>query len=100
MRKKFGNGGNGLTKAQKTLPPELKKKILMSKGKKTKSKSMIKKAMGIRAMPKDGVLFILKGYKWVSCKNNILQVLDRRHAIFLKYDGLNTNQRMPLAKRR
>jgi len=37
MRKKFGNGGNGLTKAQKTLPPELKKKILMSKGKKKKS---------------------------------------------------------------
>ena len=36
MRKKFGNGGNGLTKAQKTLPPELKKKILMSKGKKKK----------------------------------------------------------------
>ena len=49
MRKKFGNGGNGLTKAQKTLPPELKKKILMSKGKKKKEKkpSMIKKAMGI-----------------------------------------------------
>ena len=46
MRKKFGNGGNGLTKAQKTLPPELKKKILMSKGKK-KSKSMMKKATGI-----------------------------------------------------
>jgi hypothetical protein len=49
MRKKFGNGGNGLTKAQKTLPPELKKKILMakSKKKKPKSKSMMKKAMGI-----------------------------------------------------
>mgnify|MGYP003646952125 CR=1 FL=1 len=49
MRKKFGNGGNGLTKAQKTLPPELKKKILMSKGKKKKEKkpSMMKKAMGI-----------------------------------------------------
>ncbi len=47
MRKKFSNGGNGLTKAQKTLPPELKKKILMSKGKKKKSKSMMKKAMGI-----------------------------------------------------
>ena len=46
MRKKFGNGGSGLTKAQKTLPPELKKKILMSKGKK-KSKSMMKKATGI-----------------------------------------------------
>ena len=26
MRKKFSNGGNGLTKAQKTLPNELKKK--------------------------------------------------------------------------
>ena len=36
MRKKFGNGGNGLTKAQKTLPAELKKKILMAKGKKKK----------------------------------------------------------------
>ena len=47
MRKKFGNGGNGLTKAQKTLPPELKKKILMSKGKKKKSKSMMKKAKGM-----------------------------------------------------
>jgi hypothetical protein len=47
MRKKFNKGSTGLTKAQKTLPPELKKKILMSKGKKKKSKSMIKKAMGI-----------------------------------------------------
>ena len=49
MRKKFSNGGNGLTKAQKTLPAELKKKILMakSKKKKPKSKSMMKKAMGI-----------------------------------------------------
>jgi len=36
MRKKFSNGGNGLTKAQKTLPAELKKKILMAKGKKKK----------------------------------------------------------------
>ena len=43
MRKKFGNGGNGLTKAQKTLPPELKKKILMAKGKKKKEKSPIAK---------------------------------------------------------
>ena len=38
MRKKFSNGGNGLTKAQKTLPAELKKKILMAKGKKKKEK--------------------------------------------------------------
>jgi hypothetical protein len=37
MRKKFSNGGNGLTKAQKTLPAELKKKILMSKNKKKKT---------------------------------------------------------------
>ena len=36
MRKKFGNGGNGLTKAQKTLPEALKKKILMSKKNKKK----------------------------------------------------------------
>ena len=48
MRKYYNKGGNWLTKAQKTLPPELKKKILMSKGKKTKSKSMMKKAMGMR----------------------------------------------------
>ena len=47
MRNYYNKGGPTLTKAQKTLPPELKKKILMSKGKKTKSKSMIKKAMGI-----------------------------------------------------
>jgi hypothetical protein len=49
MRKKFGNGGNGLTKAQKTLPPELKKKILMTKGKKkkTKVKTPRKEVMGI-----------------------------------------------------
>ena len=47
MRRYYSKGANGLTKAQKTLPPELKKKILMSKGKKTKSKSMMKKAMGI-----------------------------------------------------
>ena len=43
MRKKFSNGGNGLTKAQKNLPDELKKKILMSKGKKKKPKSPIAK---------------------------------------------------------
>ena len=36
MRKYYSNGGNGLTKAQKTLPAELKKKILMAKGKKKK----------------------------------------------------------------
>ena len=47
MRRYYSKGANGLTKAQKTLPPELKKKILMSKGKKKKSKSMIKKAMDI-----------------------------------------------------
>ena len=47
MRKKFSNGGNGLTKAQKTLPTELKKKILMAKGKKKKTKSPREKAMGI-----------------------------------------------------
>ena len=46
MRKKF-NKGTTLTKAQKTLPEALKKKILMAKGKKKKSKSMMKKAMGI-----------------------------------------------------
>jgi len=47
MRRYYSKGANGLTKAQKTLPPELKKKILMSKGKKKKSKSMMKKAMDI-----------------------------------------------------
>jgi hypothetical protein len=36
MRTYYSNGGNGLTKAQKTLPAELKKKILMAKGKKKK----------------------------------------------------------------
>jgi hypothetical protein len=35
MRKKF-NKGTTLTKAQKTLPEALKKKILMAKGKKKK----------------------------------------------------------------
>jgi hypothetical protein len=47
MRNYYNKGGPTLTKAQKTLPKELQKKILMSKGKKTKSKSMMKKAMGI-----------------------------------------------------
>ena len=47
MRNYYNKGGQTLTKAQKTLPKELQKKILMSKGKKTKSKSMMKKAMGI-----------------------------------------------------
>ena len=49
MRKKYGNGGKTLTPAQKKLPDALKKKILMAKGKKKKpkSKSMMKKAMGI-----------------------------------------------------
>jgi len=37
MRRYYSNGGNGLTKAQKTLPAELKKKILMAKGKKKKT---------------------------------------------------------------
>ena len=37
MRTYYSNGGNGLTKAQKTLPAELKKKILMAKGKKKKN---------------------------------------------------------------
>ena len=46
MRKKFGNGGNGLTKAQKTLPPELKKKIIASKMKK-KKKTPREKAIGM-----------------------------------------------------
>ena len=46
MRNYYNKGGPTLTKAQQTLPPELKKKILMSKGKK-KSKSMMKKAMGM-----------------------------------------------------
>ena len=36
MRTYFSNGTK-LTKAQKTLPDELKKKILMSKGKKKKT---------------------------------------------------------------
>ena len=36
MRKKYGNGGKSLSKAQKTLPDALKKKILMAKGKKKK----------------------------------------------------------------
>ena len=35
MRKKYGNGGKSLTKAQKTLPPALQKLI---KGKKKKEK--------------------------------------------------------------
>ena len=37
MRNFYNKGGPTLTKAQQTLPPELKKKILMSKGKKKKS---------------------------------------------------------------
>ena len=49
MRNFYNKGGPTLTKAQKTLPPELKKKILMakSKKKKPKSKSMMQKAMDI-----------------------------------------------------
>ena len=42
MRTYYSNGSK-LTKAQKTLPDELKKKILMSKGKKKKTKSPIEK---------------------------------------------------------
>ncbi len=42
MRTYYSNGSK-LTKAQKTLPDELKKKILMSKGKKKKTKSPIAK---------------------------------------------------------
>ena len=47
MRTYYSNGGNGLTKAQKTLPAELKKKILMSKNKKKKTTkpSMLMAAM-------------------------------------------------------
>ena len=37
MRNYYNKGGPTLTKAQKTLPPELKKKILMAKGKKNKT---------------------------------------------------------------
>ena len=36
MRNFYNKGGPTLTKAQKTLPDELKKKILMAKGKKKK----------------------------------------------------------------
>ena len=36
MRRYYSKGANGLTKAQKTLPDALKKKILMAKGKKKK----------------------------------------------------------------
>jgi hypothetical protein len=43
MRNFYNKGGPTLTKAQKTLPPELKKKILMAKGKKKKEKSPIAK---------------------------------------------------------
>ena len=46
MRKYYSNGGNGLTKAQKTLPDALKKKILMAKGKK-KKKTPREKAIGM-----------------------------------------------------
>ena len=42
MRTYYSNGSK-LTKAQKTLPNELKKKILMSKGKKKKPKSPMAK---------------------------------------------------------
>ena len=41
--RKYYSDGTKLTKAQKTLPDELKKKILMSKGKKKKTKSPIEK---------------------------------------------------------
>jgi len=41
--RKYYSDGTKLTKAQKTLPAELKKKILMAKGKKKKEKSPIAK---------------------------------------------------------
>ena len=37
MRNFYNKGGPTLTKAQQTLPAELKKKILMAKGKKKKT---------------------------------------------------------------
>ena len=43
MRNFYNKGGPTLTKAQKSLPDALKKKILMSKGKKKKPKSPIAK---------------------------------------------------------
>ena len=48
MRKKFSNGGNGLTKAQKTLPEQLQKLI---KGKKQNTK---KKKPSMMAMAMKG----------------------------------------------
>ena len=42
MRNFYDKGGPTLTKAQKTLPDALKKKILMSKNKKTKKSPMTK----------------------------------------------------------
>ena len=50
MRKKFSNGGNGLTKAQKTLPAELKKKILAAKKKKMSMKTAKKDTPRAKAM--------------------------------------------------
>ena len=47
MRNFYNKGGPTLTKGQKTLPKELQKKILMSKGKKKKTKSPREKAMSI-----------------------------------------------------
>jgi hypothetical protein len=49
MRNFYNKGGPTLTKAQQTLPAELKKKILMAEGKKkkTKVKTPRKEAMGI-----------------------------------------------------
>ena len=44
MRKKFSNGGNALTKAQKTLPEALQK-LIKGKKKKEKKPSMIAMAM-------------------------------------------------------
>ena len=46
MRNYYNKGGPTLTKAQKTLPKELQKKIIMAKGKK-KKKTPREKAMGI-----------------------------------------------------
>ena len=45
MRRYYSKGANGLTKAQKTLPPELKEKILLSKSKKKKDKKKKPSAM-------------------------------------------------------
>jgi len=51
MRNYYNKGGPTLTKAQQTLPAELKKKILMAKGKKKKTeKSPIAKMIRTKKM--------------------------------------------------